>query len=143
MIPRGSNDERLTDVGRNEVVSMSVSILSLLPHGIIGVTAHWLISFSSLHPTPFLPHDHASWITCVCRCSCIPTCATVDCFPEHCRQNRDSNPHCMIICFTSHLAIMVHRMSHRECNNYNNVGPSHVCVCVHVITVVTGELVHT
>ena len=78
----------MTDVGMNEVVAMlsvSVSLSSLLPLGIIlldGVAALvlWLIS-SSLHQTPFLPHDH----TCVphsymCR---IPTHATVDCIPEH------------------------------------------------------------
>ena len=47
----------------SEVVPTLVSLLSLLPPGIIlscvVALVPWLISSSSLHPTPFLPRDHA------------------------------------------------------------------------------------
>ena len=95
----GSNNERLTNVGTNEVVpvlSALISLSSLLPLESSSVwrchcTVPSLIS-SSLHPT-FLPRDHTH------------ACAAVDCIPERYRQNRDSTPHCMIICLTSHSAI--------------------------------------
>ena len=63
-------DERLTDVGTNEVVLTSVSFSSLLPHPLFDP---WLISSSQLHLTP---RDHTIMY------------AVVDCIPEHYRQNR-------------------------------------------------------
>ena len=62
-------DERLTDVGMNEVVLTSVSFSLLLPYPLFDP---WLIS-SQLHLTP---RDHTIMY------------AVVDCIPEHYRQNR-------------------------------------------------------
>ena len=82
---RCSNDKRLTDVGTNEVVpilsasSASRCCCCFQNHSlfeIVTALVPWLIYSSSLHPTPL----HT------CRCSCIPTHATVDRIRERYRQ---------------------------------------------------------
>ena len=82
----GSNDGRLIDLGTAEIVH---ACLSAFDH-----CCPWesssarrcgcICTLVNLHFFLVIMHT--------CRCSCIPTHATVDCISEHYRQNWDSNP---------------------------------------------------
>ena len=60
---RGSNDERLTNVGMNEgvpTVSQPLVVAASRNHPLLdSALVLWLISSSPLHLTPFLPRDYA------------------------------------------------------------------------------------